>query len=127
MDERNDILNDNKELDMDTDNTLENIDFKNRTIKLNKPLIDITKYSKDNDIKNEEKEITELVFQELEVRDFYNCNQSDFSNVKFVIDTTARLTQLPRSIFNKMSGKDYLLCSFMIQYFFGTLPRRLTE
>ncbi|WP_397599211.1 hypothetical protein [Silvanigrella sp.] len=124
MDENNEVLNNN---DIDNDKSMENIDFKNRTIKLNKPLIDITKLNKDNDVKNEDSEITKLVFQEIEVKDYINYDQSEFSRVKFVIHMTAKLTGYPLSTFNKMSGKDYLLCSLMLQYFFGTVPRELTE
>jgi Phage tail assembly chaperone proteins, E, or 41 or 14 len=64
-------------------------------------------------------DITELKFQEMVVEDFIDYDMRDMSKVKLVINLTAKLTGHERKIFDKMSGKDYLACSNIINVFFG--------
>ncbi len=81
------------------------------TIKLKKPLIDINKNV-----------VEELQFKELVLEDFIEFKQTDFLEVKKVIEITSRITGVDRKAFNKMSPKDYLACSMMVQSFFEDSP-----
>lgn len=67
-------------------------------------------------------EIKELNFTELCVEDFIQYDQRELSKVSVVVEVTGRLTGTRKEVLKKLSAKDYLACSKIINDFFDDSP-----